>query len=42
MKYFFWYYLNTTVRKSNNFNIVTVNVIQKKIYLHEMGEQIKG
>ena len=35
MKYFFWYCINTTVRKFNNFNIGTVNVIQKKIvYLH--------
>ena len=27
---FFWYCLNTTVRKSNNFNIGTVNVIQRE------------
>ena len=42
MKYFFWYCLNTTVRKFNNTNIGAVNVIQKKfVYLHEIGEQIK-
>ena len=40
MKYFFWYYLNTTVRK---FNICAVHAIQKKfVYLHQMGEQIKS
>ena len=39
---FFWYYLNTTVRKFNNSNIGIVNAIQKKfIYLREMGVQIK-
>ena len=42
MKYFFWYYLNTTVRTFNNSNICTVNAIQKKfVYLHEMGEEMK-
>ena len=42
MKNFFWYCLNTTVRKFNNTNIGAVNVIQKKFfYLHEIGEQIK-
>ena len=39
IQYFFWYYLNTTVSKFNNFNIGTVNAIQKKfICLHQMGE----
>ena len=38
-QYFFWYYLNTTVCKFNNFNTGTVNAIQKKfIQLHQMGE----
>ena len=42
MKYFFWYSLNTIVRKFNNSRIGTVNAVQKKfVYLHEMGEQIK-
>ena len=35
-------FLNTAVCKFNNFNIGTVNVIQKKfVKLHEIGEQIK-
>ena len=38
---FFWYCLNTTVCEFNNFNIATVNAIQKKfVQLHEIGEQI--
>ena len=40
---FFSYRLNTTVCQFNNFNIGTVNVIQKKfVMLHEMDEQIKS
>ena len=30
MQYFSWYYLNIIVYKSNNFNIDTVNAIQKE------------
>ena len=41
-KYFFWYCLNTIVRKFNNYNTTTVNSIQKNLsYLHEIGEQVK-
>ena len=43
MKHFYWYFLNTKVRKFNNSNIGTVNAIQKKfVYLYEMGKQIKS
>ena len=43
MKYFFWYYLNTTVRKFNNSNIGIVNTVQKKfVHLYEMSEQNKS
>ena len=42
MKYFFWYYLNTTVRKFNNSNIGTVSAIQKKfVHLHVMNKFTK-
>ena len=34
---FFWNCLNTTVRKSNNYNAGTENAIQKKfVYLHKI------
>ena len=40
MQHFFWYCLNTTVCKFNNFNIGTVKDIQKKfVSLDEMGKQ---
>ena len=42
MQYFFWYYLNTTECKLNNFNIGTVHAMQKEfVWLHEMSKQIK-
>ena len=41
MQYFLWYCLNATLCEFNNFNIGTVNAIQKKlVLLHEMDEQI--
>ena len=41
MQYFLWYCLNATLYEFNNFNIGTVNAIQKKLLLlHEMDEQI--
>ena len=40
---FFGCYLNTTICEFNNFNIFSVNAIQKKfVGLHEMGEEIKS
>ena len=40
---FFWYYLNTTVCKFNNFNIGTENAIQNKfVKLHKIGWNIKS
>ena len=43
MWYIFWYCLNITVGKFNNFNIGTVNAVPKKfVKLHEMGKQIKS
>ena len=42
MKYFFLFFINTTVGKFINCNIGAVNGIQNRfVYLHEIGEQIK-
>ena len=43
MQYFFEYCVNTTVCEFNNFNIGTVNAIQKKfVWLDKMYKQIKS
>ena len=43
IQYFSWYFLNTTKRDFNNFNIGTANKTQKKfVYLQEIGKQIKS
>ena len=40
-QYFFWYCLNKTVCKFNNFNTGTVNAIQKKL-VKQIGGRIKS
>ena len=44
MKYFFWYFLNTTVNsRFINSSIGTANEIQKKnVYVPKMGKQIES
>ena len=42
MQYFFWYCLNTTVCEYSNFNIGTVNAIQKKfVYCTKLASKLK-